>query len=93
MKAITTRYAGPTNHRGSRFIASAEGVSSVSIPYDYALDAYANHEKAAYALCRKYGWSGRLIGGGTKKGYVWVFAEAARDARRGRSRRYRRGRR
>lgn len=86
MKAISTRYSGPTNTRGSRIVASAEGVSSVSIPLDYEKDLYEAHEKAALALCKKYGWSGRLIGGGTKKGYCWVFADSAsgRDARRGR---------
>lgn len=83
MKAISTKYLGPTNHRGGRVVASAEGVSSVTIPYDHSLDAYGVHEKAALALCRKYGWSGRLVGGGTRTGYCFVFADSAgRDRRR-----------
>lgn len=32
---ITTRYAGPTNSRGSRIIVRSEGTRRV-IPYDYA---------------------------------------------------------
>lgn len=83
MKAITTRYVGPTNSRGSRIVASAEGVRAVSVPFAYEGDVYQAHEKAALALCKKYGWGGRLVGGGTKKGYVWVFADSGRDARRG----------
>lgn len=35
MKAIRVRYLGPTNTKGSRFKASADGWGSVTIPYDH----------------------------------------------------------
>lgn len=35
MKAIRVRYLPPTNHKGSRFKASADGWGSVTIPYDH----------------------------------------------------------
>ena len=35
MKAIRVRYLGPTDRRGSRLKASADGWGSVTIPYDH----------------------------------------------------------
>ena len=49
--AITTRYLGPTNSRGSRIKVTA-GDKSMTVPYDYALDAVPNHEAAACALAK-----------------------------------------
>jgi hypothetical protein len=75
MKAITTKYIGPTNYKGARIKATAEGGLQVTVPYDYAGSTESRHHEAAVALCNKMKWSGceRLIGGGTEKGYVWVF--------------------
>ena len=73
MKAILTRYKGPTDARGSRIIATAEGGHRITIPYDYG--ASDPHEVAAVALCRKLGWTGRLVSGGLPNGdTVWVFS-------------------
>lgn len=48
---ITTTYRGPTNNCGSRITAKAAGRGlQVSVPYDYALDAFNNHAAAAQAL-------------------------------------------
>lgn len=76
MQAITTKYAGPTNSRGGRIIASADA-GRVTVSWDHSLDVFENHKKAAEAYCKKKGWTGRLIGGGVKSGYVWVFASGA----------------
>jgi hypothetical protein len=78
MFAILTRYAGPTNTRGSRIIATWDG-GRLSRPYDHALSAPGNHAAAALAAFTKAtdapvaGYtrtSGTLPGGG----YAHVFA-------------------
>jgi hypothetical protein len=72
-QAITTKYAGPTNSRGSRVIASSASGIKVTIPWDHEFDDFENHVIAAEALQKKLGWTGALIGGGVKDGYVFVF--------------------
>ena len=74
MVAIETRYHGPTNYRGSRITATANG-HRVTVSYPYELSGVECHRKAAEALCEKMGWKGRMVAGGTDKGYVFVFPE------------------
>lgn len=77
MIAIETRYLGPTNTRGSRIKATANGYS-VTVPYPYNKRTGAEaHSVAALALCRKVGWADDLIAGSTDRGYVFVFAQSA----------------
>jgi hypothetical protein len=76
MKAITTRYIGPSNTRGSRITATAEGGNRVVISYDPALNSDGAHMKAAITLCEKMGWGTDIIGGGTDNGYVFVFSKS-----------------
>lgn len=75
-QAITTKYLGPSNVRGSRIKARAEA-GSVTLSYNHRLDSAENHKAAAVALCKKFKWCGdyygRLHGGGTADGYVFVF--------------------
>jgi len=70
--AITTRYLGPTNFKGSRIVAEAgSGLRCrivISCPDDRE-----PHAAAAEALCLKMGWSGTLLQGGTKDGEAFVF--------------------
>ena len=73
MKAITTKYHGPTNTKGSRIIADDGDGNRVTIPYPYELSGEACHRKAADELCKKMGWTGTLAAGWTKTGYVFVF--------------------
>ena len=73
MKAIITKYKGPTNTRGSRIYASDSDHNRISIPYPYELSGEAVYLEAAKALCIKMGWSTDLLGGGTNDGYVFVF--------------------
>jgi hypothetical protein len=75
MKAIITKYHGPTNNRGSHISAMDSDRNRVSIPYPHELSGEAAHHKAALALCAKMGWTGQLVGGATKRGYVFVFTE------------------
>lgn len=72
MVCIETKYLGPTDSQGSRIKATANG-HSIIVPYSY--DSQCPYEKAAYALCEKLKWSGKLIGGTSKIGKVFVFQD------------------
>ncbi len=75
MKAIETRYHGPTNFKGSRINARANDVSTIFLSYDSALNSDDMYRFAAYALRDKMGWKGELIGGSIKNSMVWVFMD------------------
>ena len=75
MKAITTKYHGATNTKCSRISASDEDGNRVSISYPYGLSGETVHRQAADALCKKMNWTGKLVGGSVKSGYVFVFVE------------------
>lgn len=72
-QAITTSFRGPTDRNGSRVIARCEA-KRISVPWDHALDASANHAAAALSLMDRLGWSERneLVMGGTREGFVFV---------------------
>lgn len=71
-QAIVTRFLGPTNHRGARVKATADA-GTVTVSWDYALGISENHERAAFALADKLGWTGNWVGGGLPgKGYAFV---------------------
>lgn len=73
VQAITTKYIGPSNTRGSRIKATA-AAGSVTIPCDDALSIEGRHAKAAKALAMKFGWSGYYFQGGMPNdcGYAFV---------------------
>jgi len=78
MQIITTKYLGPTNHRGSRVKATHTGnYTSVTLGYDHALDSEGNHLAAAKALTDKLNWQGDYIGGHTAEGMVFVESTPA----------------
>jgi hypothetical protein len=77
MKAITTKYHGPTDTRGSRIAATDEDGNRITISYPYELSGEAVHRAAADALCAKMNWTGRLTGASLKRGYVFVFASTS----------------
>ena len=79
MKAITTKYHGPTDSKGSRISASDEDGNRVYTPYDHSMSGELCHRQAAIALCRKMGWSGSLTWGGIKTGYVYVWTGRPMD--------------
>ena len=71
-QAITTKYHGPGNVRGSRVTARAQA-GSVSVEWDDALNSDENHRAAARALCAKVGWTDPLAHGVTSDGsHVFV---------------------
>jgi hypothetical protein len=51
--AIRTRYHGPSNVKGSRFIAT-NGENRVTVSYDFGLDHTENHCIAAQAFLDKH---------------------------------------
>ncbi len=74
MKAITTKFHGPTNSRGSRYSACDSDGNRVFVSADYAISSEGNHDAAAFALCKKMGWTRHnLMRGGTANGNVYVF--------------------
>lgn len=79
-QAITTKFLGPTNSRGSRIKATA-AAGSVTVSYDHALNTDDNHSAAAKALAAKYGWAGDWIGGGMPDncGNVYICTVAFRE--------------
>ena len=72
--AVTTRYAGPTNYRGSRIIARTNSMR-VTMPYRHELNASGNHAAAAQLLADKMGWSGEWRGAQLPddSGYVFIY--------------------
>lgn len=74
LKAIETKYHGPTNFRGSRITARAEGGHHVTVSYPHQLSGAACHAYAARQLAEKLGWAGKWhVGGLPKGGYVFVL--------------------
>lgn len=65
-RCIITRYAGPTNTRGSRIIANVYG-KRVTFPWDHAESIEDNHAMAAVYAARKTGWDDSM---------VWVYHTA-----------------
>lgn len=76
LRAIITKYHGPTNFEGSRYSASDCDGNRVTIECDYSLNSDENHARAARTLCEQMGWKGHMIGGWTKDGMTWVFSNS-----------------
>ena len=84
MTIIETRFLGPTNHRGSRYKATAgNGAGSLTVEADHRLGLEENHYHVARLLASKLGWFhdeqrgdhyGRWFGGGTDRGFTFVCA-------------------
>jgi hypothetical protein len=53
MKAIETKFLGPTNARGSRVKAFDEAGNSIIKPWDHSCGSEENHKRAAIALAAK----------------------------------------
>ena len=56
LRAIITKYIGPTNTRAARIKATC-GAGSLTVSYDHALDLDAQCHAAAIGLCNKLGWT------------------------------------
>lgn len=73
MIAITTQYHGHTAHRPSSVTARTANGHKLTMTYDSDADPEAAHAKVAVELCKSMGWTGTLVAGGIKNGYVFVF--------------------
>jgi hypothetical protein len=71
-QAIETHWVGPTNHRGSRIVATTPGGHRLTHNWDYSLGIEGNHHAAAEALRVKLDWPAIVAGGSTAKGYAFV---------------------
>lgn len=67
-QAITTKYLGATNKRGSRVKATAAG-GSVTWEWDDGDSTDGNHIRAAKMLATKMGWRGWWFGGVNHDGH------------------------
>jgi hypothetical protein len=81
MRAITTKYLGPTDTRGSRVKVSDPGYASKSdgtrarvvyVSWDDALDGAGNFAAAARVALQRWDWSGTWVGGSLDTADVFV---------------------
>lgn len=73
MQAIRTQYFGPRAVKGSRMRASC-AAKAITIEYDDALTADANHAAACRALMVRLGWIHTMVAGQYKLDFYWVPA-------------------
>lgn len=76
LQAITTRYLGPTDRRGSR-IKATSSAGSITVPVDNRWNQDDNHRQAAQALMNKFGWTAALYMGGMPNSNDRVFVQVA----------------
>jgi hypothetical protein len=87
--AITTRYHGPTTHRGSRVKAigragqtysdgTRERELSLTDSWDHSSSSEENHCRVAKLFAAKHQWAGLYVAGGLPdgSGYVYVRLNA-----------------
>ena len=72
MKAILTKFYGPTDTKPARVKAYDMDGNCMWVT---SADHNDPHFAAAHALCAKMNWEGDIIGGAIKGGYAFVFAE------------------
>ena len=76
-RGAETYYLGPTDTKGGRVKArTLGGDSSVTLPWDHALDMVENHHAALRALIAKLDWpegNEWLVAGRRGGGYVWLM--------------------
>lgn len=73
MIAIRTKYLGPTETKGARVVADDGRGHRITVAWDYTKDVYDMHEQVAKALCKKYNWPTKVVGGDLGEFMVWVF--------------------
>lgn len=87
MKAIETRYHGPTDIRGARVSAHDGEGNRATVVYRGPTEGPDStpehaHARAVVELCVKMGWHGELVVGWTKRGPVFVFHRAPHRPKR-----------
>lgn len=82
-QAIRVKFLPPTNSKGARVKAIAQA-GSVTLPWDYELDAGPNHYAACLALMAKFDWQKyhEVRGGWDDDGSsVWVMVPTEQGVR------------
>lgn len=83
MVIIKTKYIGPTNTRGSRIKASANGFSvTISYPYESDAGREKSHFEAVKALVAKHNleWDISNMGyGSDNEGYYFTFSSSVME--------------
>jgi hypothetical protein len=73
-QAITTKFIGPSNTKGSR-VKAKSSAGSLTIHWNHSMNTEENHTAAARAFATKWDWKGVwFIGGLPDTGYVFVNA-------------------
>lgn len=80
MKAIFTKVLGQTNTLPTRVKAFDSDGNSITLSADAihtgtGLAQEETHRVAANELKKKMGWTGKLVAGETKDGFVFVFVK------------------
>jgi hypothetical protein len=78
MKAIITKYHPWTNTKPARLSASTWDGNRIYVSLTHiahSADSEEAHRVAAQTLADKMKWEGRLVGGGIKGGYAFVFVD------------------
>ncbi len=70
MKAIQVKYLSPTNTKGSRIKAIAEGVKPLTFGFDHGYTFEGNAFIAAHKLCEVYNWPKKLSQGSLPNGDI-----------------------
>jgi len=73
MQTIKTKYLPATNTKPSRLKAKASGGASLVMSVSNQEGDDQTHVDVARALKRKLKWEGKMYGGDTKEGMVFVF--------------------
>jgi len=74
-QAIVTKYHGAGNKRGSRISATTASGLRIYVSFKDEWKDFDNHKHAAMHIAHKLAWAGIMYAGGTKDGYVFVFAD------------------
>ena len=76
MRAITSRYFGPTNHSLARIIVNDRAGNLRRYVFDYEKSDSSNHQEAVRRFIKELGWDQHYYYGGElhNYGYVWVCA-------------------
>ena len=77
MQAITTRYIGATDRRGSRVVAKCEA-KRIYVEWDDGLNSEENHLVAAKKLAAQLDWQGKWVSVGLpdKDGNCYICVDA-----------------
>jgi hypothetical protein len=74
MQAITTKYIGPSNTRGSRIKAETAQGETLTIDCAGSISEEENHISAARSLAERLNWHGSFVGDrikGARMVFVW----------------------